>query len=81
MAFMKDFSLRELWEQVGKKPGFKVRYMGWDHNLEYFLVKSFDEKSNMLHGELNNGETAEYPINSLHWQLYDESREYSSHTI
>jgi hypothetical protein len=68
-------TLDKIWNKHNRKQKLKVRYQGWDHSIKYFTVFGINVDKTLLFGELDNGETASFPITSDHWCEYHDGLE------
>ena len=73
--------LVNIWNQINKKKGSKVRYRDWNHKIKYFVIESYDEKNNKFHGTLDNGEKIEFSGDTEPWKIYEDEDESSARAV
>lgn len=73
--------LSDLLASFNDQENIKVRYIDWDHRIKYFEIYSFSQSDEYIRGELDSGEEALYPADSLHWILYQEGFEESAKAV
>ena len=74
-------TIGKLWEESNQARGLKVRWPDWGHAHRYFEIDHYDETQNCFIGQLDNGETMAYWINSTNWQLYHDGDEDNAKAI
>ncbi len=68
-------TLMNLFMDIDKCKGVKVRCVDWDFRIRYFLVLKFHNDTKKFYGVLNNGEEYSVHMDTGFWQFYEPGME------
>jgi hypothetical protein len=67
---MKWQTIESLWMESGMKVGLRVRFIDWNHQVQFFMITGESSDGKNILGKLDNGEAMSFSKSSAGWTLY-----------